>query len=190
MKIISAVSPNIYCNQGKELKNYPVVQVSAGHESGADLGPVISPASKERIQRLVKSAVDEGADVILDGTDIQVENYPNGNFVGPTIINKMNTDMTAYKEEIFGPVLCVLNADTMEDAIEIINRYITVRNLGLNKPKSCPEDFMGAVRFLRVCRSPLMWLEPALLVLCSIALGRTLPVKLLQAAQESLALMF
>ena len=66
--------------------------------------------------------MDEGAEVILDGTDIQVEDYPNGNFVGPTIINKMNTDMTAYKEEIFGPVLCVLNADTMEDAIEIINR--------------------------------------------------------------------
>ena len=66
--------------------------------------------------------MDEGAEVILDGTDLQVEDYPNGNFVGPTIINKMNTDMTAYKEEIFGPVLCVLNADTMEDAIDIINR--------------------------------------------------------------------
>ena len=52
----------------------------------------------------------------------QVDEYPNGNFVGPTIINGMNTNMTAYKEEIFGPVLCVLNADTMEDAIEIINR--------------------------------------------------------------------
>jgi len=97
------------------------LKVTAGHEAGADLGPVISPASKERIQRLVKSAVDEGADVILDGTDLKVDEYPNGNFVGPTIINGMNTSMTAYKEEIFGPVLCVLNADTMEDAIEIIN---------------------------------------------------------------------
>merc|ERR1712029_1137025 len=80
-----------------------------------------SPASKDRIKRLVQSAVEEGADVILDGTNLEVEKYPNGNFVGPTIINKMNTDMTAYKEEIFGPVLCVLNADTMEDAIDIIN---------------------------------------------------------------------
>jgi len=95
--------------------------VTAGHEAGADLGPVISPASKDRIKRLVQSAVEEGADVILDGTNLEVEKYPNGNFVGPTIINKMNTDMTAYKEEIFGPVLCVLNADTMEDAIDIIN---------------------------------------------------------------------
>ena len=59
--------------------------------------------------------------MILDGTDIQVEDYPNGNFVGPTIINKMNTDMTAYKEEIFGPVLCVLSVDTLEEAIELIN---------------------------------------------------------------------
>merc|ERR1719376_629551 len=92
------------------------LKVTAGHEKDADLGPVISPASKERIQRLVKSAVDEGANVILDGTDIKVDEYPNGNFVGPTIITDMNTEMTAYKEEIFGPVLCVINADTMDEA--------------------------------------------------------------------------
>ena len=52
-----------------------VLKVTAGHEAGADLGPVISPASKERIQRLVKSAVDEGADVILDGTDLKVRRF-------------------------------------------------------------------------------------------------------------------
>ena len=98
------------------------LKVSAGHEPGADLGPVISPQSKERIQKLVKSAIDEGANVILDGTDIKVDKYPNGNFVGPTIIADMKTDMTAYREEIFGPVLCVLSADTMEEAVDIINR--------------------------------------------------------------------
>jgi len=97
------------------------LKVTAGHEANADLGPVISPASKERIQRLVKSAYDEGANVILDGTNIKVDEYPNGNFVGPTIITDMNTDMTAYKEEIFGPVLCVINADTMDEAVDIIN---------------------------------------------------------------------
>ncbi len=54
----------------------------------------------------------------------QVEKYPNGNFVGPTVINNMTTDMDAYKQEIFGPVLCVINVDTLDDAIELINRQI------------------------------------------------------------------
>jgi hypothetical protein len=55
----------------------------------------------------------------------QVEKYPNGNFVGPTVINNMTTDMDAYKQEIFGPVLCVINVDTLDDAIELINRQIS-----------------------------------------------------------------
>ena len=97
------------------------LKVSAGHEPTADLGPVISPAAKERINNLVQSAVDEGASLALDGRDIKVEEYPNGNFVGPTIINDMNRDMKAYKEEIFGPVLCVVKVDTLEEAVELIN---------------------------------------------------------------------
>ena len=48
--------------------------------------------------------------------------YPDGNFVGPTVIMNMNTSMDAYKQEIFGPVLCVLSVDTIDEAIELINR--------------------------------------------------------------------
>ena len=55
-------------------------------------------------------------------TPFQVEDYPNGNFVGPTIITNMNQSMEAYKNEIFGPVLCVLSADSLEEAIELVNR--------------------------------------------------------------------
>ena len=53
---------------------------------------------------------------------MKVDNYPNGNFVGPTIISNMTPDMTAYKEEIFGPVLCVINVDTLDEAIDLINK--------------------------------------------------------------------
>ena len=49
--------------------------------------------------------------------------YPDGNFVGPTIISNMNQSMDAYKNEIFGPVLCVLTVDTLEEAIELVNRF-------------------------------------------------------------------
>jgi malonate-semialdehyde dehydrogenase (acetylating)/methylmalonate-semialdehyde dehydrogenase len=51
-----------------------------------------------------------------------VEKYPHGNFVGPTVITNMTTDMDAYKTEIFGPVLCVINVETLDEAIELINR--------------------------------------------------------------------
>lgn len=97
------------------------LKVNAGHEASTDLGPVISPEAKNRINNLVQTAIDQGAKVILDGRDVKVENYPQGNFVGPTIITEMNTDMTAYKEEIFGPVLCVISVETLDDAIKLIN---------------------------------------------------------------------
>lgn len=97
------------------------LKVSAGHEPDADLGPVISPESKERIHGLIQSAVDEGAELVLDGRNLKVDKYPNGNFVGPTIISNVKPDMTAYKEEIFGPVLCIVNVDTLDEAIELIN---------------------------------------------------------------------
>lgn len=62
------------------------LKVNAGHEAGADLGPVISPAAKERICSLVQSGIDEGAKCLLDGRNIMVPGYENGNFVGPTIL--------------------------------------------------------------------------------------------------------
>ena len=96
--------------------------VSAGHEAKADLGPVISPQAKQRINDLIASAEKEGAKVLLDGRGLTVEKYPDGNFVGPTIITNMKPDMTAYKEEIFGPVLCVVNVDTLDEAIDLVNK--------------------------------------------------------------------
>ena len=96
--------------------------VSAGHEPAADIPPVISPESKERIHQLIQSAEDQGASLLLDGRKVTVPDYPNGNFVGPTIINNMNQSMEAYQKEIFGPVLCVLAVDTLEEAIELVNR--------------------------------------------------------------------
>jgi len=98
------------------------LRVSAGHEPDADICPVISPQAKERINGLIQSAVDQGADLLLDGRDCKVEKYPNGNFCGPTIINNMTKDMKAYQEEIFGPVLCVVNVDTLDEAIDLINK--------------------------------------------------------------------
>ncbi|UKZ55023.1 hypothetical protein TrVGV298_008839 [Trichoderma virens] len=97
------------------------LKVDGGFEEGADLGPVISPQSKERIEGLIASAEKEGATILLDGRGFKSEKYPNGNFIGPTIISNVTPDMTCYKQEIFGPVLVCLNVETIDDAIELIN---------------------------------------------------------------------
>ncbi|KXN83887.1 Methylmalonate-semialdehyde dehydrogenase [acylating], mitochondrial [Leucoagaricus sp. SymC.cos] len=96
------------------------LKVSGGFEPGVDLGPIISPQSKQRIINLVTSCEQEGGQIVLDGRDLVIPEYPNGNFVGPTIL-EARTDMKCYHEEIFGPVLLVLKADNLDDAIDIIN---------------------------------------------------------------------
>ncbi|KAL0951398.1 hypothetical protein HGRIS_008094 [Hohenbuehelia grisea] len=96
------------------------LKVNGGFEEGADLGPLISDAAKKRVTGLITSVEEEGGKIHLDGRNIQVQNYPNGNFVGPTIV-ETTTDMKAYKEEIFGPVLVLVEAETLDDALDIIN---------------------------------------------------------------------
>ena len=74
--------------------------VSAGSEAEADLGPVISAEARENIRRLVQAAVEDGADLVLDGRGVVVEKYTEGHFVGPTIISNVTTDMRVYREVI------------------------------------------------------------------------------------------
>lgn len=89
------------------------LKVTAGHEAGADLGPLISPEAKARCERLITSGVQQGAKLMLDGRGFKPANYPNGNFVGATILSDVKTNMECYKEEIFGPVLlCMYAFDT------------------------------------------------------------------------------
>jgi len=95
--------------------------VNSGDQPGADVGPLITPAAKERCEKLIQSGIDQGANCVLDGRGYVVPGYENGNFVGPTILTNVTPDMECYKEEIFGPVLIILNADTLDDAVEIIN---------------------------------------------------------------------
>jgi malonate-semialdehyde dehydrogenase (acetylating)/methylmalonate-semialdehyde dehydrogenase len=97
------------------------LRVNAGTEAGTDLGPVISPAARERINQLIESGTREGATLELDGRGIEVPGYERGNFVGPTIFSGVRPGMQIYEQEIFGPVLVVLSADSLEQAIELVN---------------------------------------------------------------------
>jgi len=97
------------------------MQADVGSKPGAALGPLISSESKERVERLIQSGVDEGADILLDGRNPNVAGFPNGNFVNPTILNNVTGNMECYTEEIFGPVLLCSSVDNLDDAIEFTN---------------------------------------------------------------------
>ncbi|GER55581.1 methylmalonate-semialdehyde dehydrogenase [Striga asiatica] len=107
----------------KLVERAKALKVSAGTDPEADLGPVISKQAKERVCKLVQSGVDSGARLLLDGRNIKVSGYEQGNFVGPTILADVTDDMECYKvEEIFGPVLVCMQAESLDEAIKIVNR--------------------------------------------------------------------
>ena len=97
------------------------LKVSGGVEPGTDVGPVISAAALERVNGFIQKGIDEGAELVLDGRNPDVPGYADGNFVGPTIFAGVKPGMTIYDDEIFGPVLCVMQADTLDEAIDIID---------------------------------------------------------------------
>ena len=82
---------------------------------------MISKDALARAVRLIDSAEKEGAKIVLDGRGCTVEGHPNGNWLGPTIITDVKPNMQCYTEEIFAPALIVLQVETLEDAIKMIN---------------------------------------------------------------------
>jgi malonate-semialdehyde dehydrogenase (acetylating) / methylmalonate-semialdehyde dehydrogenase len=97
------------------------LKVNAGVEKGADVGPLISKAAKERVTGLIEKGVQEGAKIELDGRNVKVTGYENGNFVGPTVFSGVKPGMSIYDNEIFGPVLSLVSADSLDTAIELVN---------------------------------------------------------------------
>jgi malonate-semialdehyde dehydrogenase (acetylating)/methylmalonate-semialdehyde dehydrogenase len=98
------------------------VRPGAWNDPEAGYGPLINPAARQRVLDFIQQGKDQGANCLLDGSTCEVEGYPDGNWVGPTLFSNVSTDMTIYQEEIFGPVLCAIEVESLEDAIELINK--------------------------------------------------------------------
>ena len=98
------------------------LKVGAGSQAGIDMGPVISAAHRDRIVGLIDSGVAQGAQLVLDGRGIKVPGRESGFFVGPTLFDRVTPEMDIYREEIFGPVLIVLRAASLDEAIALVNR--------------------------------------------------------------------
>jgi malonate-semialdehyde dehydrogenase (acetylating)/methylmalonate-semialdehyde dehydrogenase len=127
------------------------------------MGPIVTPESRDRIVGFIDSGEAQGADVRIDGRGLVVPGHEDGFFVGPTVLDRVTTDMDVYTNEIFGPVLSVVRADDVDAAIALINanpygngtavftnsggaarrfvRGVTVGMIGVNVPVPVPMAF-------------------------------------------------
>ncbi|HEX6935670.1 MAG TPA: CoA-acylating methylmalonate-semialdehyde dehydrogenase [Actinomycetes bacterium] len=137
--------------------------VGPGRAESSEMGPLVTREAQQRVTDYVGRGVDAGATLVVDGRDLAVAGHEDGFFVGPCLFDKVTTDMDVYRDEIFGPVLVVLRADTADEAIEIVNanpygngtavftssgqaarvfqRKVTVGMIGVNVPIPVPMAF-------------------------------------------------
>lgn len=99
------------------------LRVGPSTDLGADYGPVITREHADKINSYIDLGVSEGATLAVDRRDIKLQGYENGFYVGPVLFDNVTPDMRIYKEEIFGPVLSVVRADTYEDALRLPNEH-------------------------------------------------------------------
>ena len=95
------------------------LKVGPGMQDGVDYGPLVSAASKARVEGLIQEGVDAGATLVADGRGLVVEGCENGFYLGPTLFDHVTADMSIYREEIFGPVLSVVRAADYEEALAL-----------------------------------------------------------------------
>ena len=86
-------------------------------------GPLITQTHKAKVEGYITSAQEQGADIVVDGRNPLVPDYPNGFYVGATLIDKVTASMDSYQAEIFGPVLQVLRVETMQQAMDLIDEH-------------------------------------------------------------------
>ncbi len=115
--------------------------VGYGLDETNQMGPLASRNGYDKVLGYIQSGTDEGGDLILDGRDLKIPDYPNGYFIGPTIFDKVNPDMTIAREEIFGPVMSIIPVQDLDEAIDIIhnNPYGNASSLFTSSGKTARE---------------------------------------------------
>jgi malonate-semialdehyde dehydrogenase (acetylating)/methylmalonate-semialdehyde dehydrogenase len=119
--VVVAVGDVYYDLRPRLVEAVKDLTVGPGSDASTDVGPMITPESRERVINLVVEAVKEGADLIVDGRDYEHPSHPKGNYLGPILLDDVDPDSTIAQEEIFGPVLCLTRAADLDEAIKIVN---------------------------------------------------------------------
>ncbi|MDP1537322.1 MAG: CoA-acylating methylmalonate-semialdehyde dehydrogenase [Burkholderiales bacterium] len=97
------------------------LNIGAGHDKAADMGPLISRVHRDKVAGYVGQGVAAGAELVLDGRGLKVPGHEDGFFIGASLFDHVRTDMSIYTDEIFGPVLVVLRVKSLDEAIALIN---------------------------------------------------------------------
>lgn len=107
----------------KLIPRVEALKIGPYHQSGAEMGPVISRDAQTRIVGLIDQGEKEGAKVVVDGRQLKMQGFENGFWVGGTLLDHVTEQMSVYKQEIFGPVLSVLRAESYQHATDLINAH-------------------------------------------------------------------
>ncbi|MGW4029174.1 CoA-acylating methylmalonate-semialdehyde dehydrogenase [Streptomyces sp. NPDC004838] len=97
------------------------IKIGPGNDPTSEMGPLITKAHRDKVASYVTGAAAQGAEVVLDGTGFTVDGFEDGHWIGLSLLDRVSTDSDAYRDEIFGPVLCVLRAETYEEGLALIN---------------------------------------------------------------------
>ncbi|MDX1656821.1 MAG: aldehyde dehydrogenase family protein, partial [Candidatus Competibacteraceae bacterium] len=99
------------------------LKVGDGLEPDTDMGPLVTAAHREKVLGYIDAGLEQGAQLVMDGRNLTVPGREAGFFVGPTLFDRVTAQMTIYREEIFGPVLCVVRVPSFAAAVELINGH-------------------------------------------------------------------
>jgi malonate-semialdehyde dehydrogenase (acetylating)/methylmalonate-semialdehyde dehydrogenase len=108
---------------GKLQERLRDMKIGNGTDTSNDMGPLVTKAHYDKVRGYIDIGVEEGADLVVDGRSLVVEGHEDGFFLGPCLFDKVTQDMRIYQEEIFGPVLCVVRAESEEQAMQLIDEH-------------------------------------------------------------------
>ena len=107
----------------KVLAEIDTLKVGISSDPAAQYGPVVSAAHKQKVENYIQMGADEGAELVVDGRGFALQGYETGFFIGPTLFDHVKKDMKTYQEEIFGPVLQIVRAETFEEALTLPSEH-------------------------------------------------------------------
>jgi malonate-semialdehyde dehydrogenase (acetylating)/methylmalonate-semialdehyde dehydrogenase len=99
------------------------LKIGPATDKDAEMGPIVSKAQRDKIVGYIDSGVEQGAELVVDGRGFKLQGYEDGFFVGGTLFDHVKPDMKIYREEIFGPVLSVVRAQSYQDAVDLIHGH-------------------------------------------------------------------